>query len=172
MQANPHWDYNSAWQVVLGGCEPFAADTGWTYPLTCWIHGTNYPVPFWWKRLLEDSTYTRDMKCRWKQLRASTFSTANIYHIMDSVANYVSLASTSYYSQFSLTQNYQTEVNNLKTWIGNRLAWLDAHMPGNCWNTGVDAEFQSESILYAFIQIHPTANFSCRLSVISRPLPV
>ncbi|TAL60312.1 MAG: T9SS type A sorting domain-containing protein [Bacteroidetes bacterium] len=155
LNANPHWDYNSAWEVKLGGCEPFAADTGWTYPLTCWIHGTNYPVPFWWKRLLQDTLYVRDMKCRWTQLRSTTLSTANIYHIMDSVANYVSPASTRHYSQFNLTLNYQTEVNNLKTWIGKRLAWMDANMPGNCWNTGTSESSRFENS----VSVYPNPSF-------------
>ncbi len=134
LMASPHWDYNSAWEVKLGGCEPFDADTGWTYPLTCWIHGSNYPVPFWWKRLLQDTTYTRDMKCRWTQLRSTVLSNANINHVIDSIANYVSAASVRHYSQFSIASTYSAEVNNLKTWISKRLTWMDAHMPGNCWN--------------------------------------
>lgn len=140
LTAGPHWDYNSAWEVELGGCEPFDSDTGWTYPLTCWIHSTNFPVPFWWNRLLQDTTYTRDLKCRWIQLRSGTLSNAHINHVIDSIANYVSVASVRHYSQFSLTQNYQLEVDSLKLWIGKRLAWMDANMPGNCWNTGVYQE--------------------------------
>lgn len=150
LMASPHWDYNSAWEVKVGGCEPFATDTGWTYPLTCWVNAS-FPVPFWWKRLLQDTVYTRDMKCRWTQLRSTVLSNANIYHIMDSVANYVSVASARHYSQFNLTLNYQTEVNNLKTWIGKRLVWMDANMPGNCWNTSVYEDYSNMN----FVQITP-----------------
>jgi len=144
LHANPHWDYNSAWEIKLGGCEPFAADTGWTYPLTCWVN-SSYPVPFWWNRFLQDSTYTRDMKCRWTQLRSTVLSNSNIYHIIDSVAGYVSLASTRHFSQFNITTAYQSDVNALKTWIGKRLTWMDAHMPGNCWNTGVSESGSMEN---------------------------
>jgi len=149
LNANPHWDYNSAWEIKLGGCEPFAADTGWTYPLTCWVNAS-YPVPFWWKRLLQDTTYTRDMKCRWMQMRSTVLSNANIFHIMDSLTGYISTASTRHYSQFSMTQNFQTEVTALKTWIGKRLTWMDAHMPGNCWNTGVGNEAALENSISVY----------------------
>jgi hypothetical protein len=40
---------------------------------------------------------------------------------------------------------YMGEVNNLKTWMRNRLAWLDANMPGTCDKSyGVD-ENEAES---------------------------
>lgn len=148
--AAPHWDYNSAWKVALGGCEPFDADTGWTYDMTCWIHGSNYPVPFWWKRLLQDTTYTRDLKCRWIQLRTTTLSTANIYNIIDSIKNYISTASVRHYQKFGITTNFQTNVNDLKSWISARLAWLDANMPGNCWNMNV-----SDTSLENYFSVYP-----------------
>ena len=85
MYAGPHWDYNSAYEIALGGCEPFDSDTGWVYDMTCWIHGTNFPVPFWWERMLQDTVYTRDLNCRWTQLRSTTLSTANIFNIITSV---------------------------------------------------------------------------------------
>ncbi len=150
MHAGPHWDYNSAWNVKAGGCEPFDADTGWTYDMTCWIHGTNYPVPFWWERLLQDTAYANDLKCRWTQLRSTTFSTTHIFNVMDSLANYISTASTRHYTKFGIAGNLQTEVNNLKTWITARLAWLDANMPGTCWgaSAGDVSAFENSIHIY------------------------
>lgn len=146
LHAGPHWDYNSAYKIELAGCEPFDSDTGWVYNMTCWIHGSNYPVPFWWKQMLQDTTYTRDLKCRWIQLRSSTFSIANIFHIIDSIAGYISAASARHYQKFNITTNFQTNVNALKTWIAARLAWLDSNMPGNCWNLASDDIVHENSI--------------------------
>ena len=117
--------------------------------MTCWIHSTNYPVPFWWKRMLQDTIYTRDLKCRWTQLRATTLSTANIFHIMDSINTYISTASTRHYQKFSIAGNLQTEVNTMKTWISARLAWMDAHMPGKCWDVNVqESSFENSLNVY------------------------
>jgi len=149
LHAGPHWDYNSAYKIALGGCESFDSDTGWVYDMTCWIHGADFPVPFWWERMLQDTVYTRDLKCRWQQLRSTTLSTANIFNVMDSIANYVSTASTRHYLQFGIVANYQYQVDSLKIWINNRLAWLDANMPGNCWNMNVtDESFENSFSVY------------------------
>jgi hypothetical protein len=134
--AGPHWDYNSAFGAHLCG---FDVDTGWAYPMTCWLNAA-FPVPFWWERLLQDSTYTRDMKCRWKYLRSTVLDTVNIFHQMDSIAAYVAGASVRQYAQYNITSNYFTEVDTLKMWFRKRLAWMDIHMPGNCWNTAVEGD--------------------------------
>lgn len=149
IHAGPHWDYNSAWKVAIGGCESFDSDTGWVYDMTCWIHGANFPVPFWWERMLQDTVYARDLKCRWIQLRSTTLSTSHIFYLMDSITNYISNASTRHYQKFGIASTLQVEVDSLKDWITARLAWMDANMPGNCWNPGVDeSAFENSFSVY------------------------
>jgi hypothetical protein len=149
IHAGPHWDYNSAYDVGVGGCESFDSDTGWVYNMSCWIHGANYPVPFWWKRFLQDTVYTRDLKCRWMQLRATTFSNAHIFYLMDSIASYISTASTRHYQKFSIAGTLQNYEDSLKNWITARMAWLDANMPGNCWNMDVaDVSLENSFSVY------------------------
>jgi len=63
--------------------------------------------------------------------------TANIFHVIDSVAVYVKDGAGRHFSQFSFTYHFQPQVDSMKTWIGNRIAWMDANMFGHCWNTGV-----------------------------------
>lgn len=133
LNANPHWDYNSAYDVNIGGCEPFDSDTGWTYAMTCWIHGSNYPVPFWWKRLLQDTTYANDLQCRWTQLRKTTLSTSHIHHILDSIATYLAVPATRHFTKFNIAGTLGGRIDTLKTWIAARLNWMDANMPGTCW---------------------------------------
>jgi hypothetical protein len=83
---------------------------------------------------------------------------------MDSVANYVSTASTRHYSQFSISGTYQKEVDSLKIWIAKRLTWMDAHMPGNCWNTGINTAPSLENSL----SVYPNpSNGKFQLSVIN-----
>jgi hypothetical protein len=136
IQAAPLWDFNSAWNVHTCG---FDADTGWAYPMTCWVNAS-FHVPFWWGRLLQDSIYVRDMKCRWTQLRSTVLDTANIFHIMDSISAYITPASVRHFSRFTINTTLKVEADSLKKWIAARLKWMDAHMPGKCWNTGVNTE--------------------------------
>jgi hypothetical protein len=83
------------------------------------------------------------------QLRTTTLSTTNIFHIIDSIANYISVTSTRHYQKFGITTNFQTNINNLKSWISARLNWLDANMPGNCWNMEVtDASLENSFSVY------------------------
>jgi hypothetical protein len=139
LNANPQWDYNSAWNIQLFGCEPFSADTGWTYDMTCWVN-SGYPVPFWWSRLLEDATYANDLKCRWEDLRSTTLSNDHIFHIMDSIADYISDASVRHFTLYAMPGDLDSSVTALQSWIGNRMAWLDANMPGTCVPSGINEE--------------------------------
>jgi len=45
---------------------------------------------------------------------------------------------------------YQGEIDRLKLWIANRISWMDANMPGNCWNVAV-----YENIFEGEISIYP-----------------
>ncbi|HEY6160429.1 MAG TPA: T9SS type A sorting domain-containing protein, partial [Bacteroidia bacterium] len=143
----PFWDFNSAWYNVHA-CG-FDVDTGWAYPMTCWVNAS-YPVPFWWTRLLQDSIWTRDLKCRWTTLRSTILDTTLLFHEIDSMATYTQVAATRHYAQWNFNLSWQAEVDSLKWWITKRTAWMDANMPGNCWNlgTGDDQSFDNLFHLY------------------------
>ena len=145
IHAGPHWDYNSAWNVHACG---FDSTSGWDYPMSCWVNAS-YHVPFWWGRLLQDTNYTHDLKCRWLHLRATTLSDAHIFHIMDSIKTYINDASIRHFSRFTINTTLQVEVDSLKNWIIARLAWMDANMPGNCWDVSVpESSFENSFNVY------------------------
>ncbi|MDQ3109548.1 MAG: CotH kinase family protein [Bacteroidota bacterium] len=133
LHCGPLWDYNSAWYNIHY-CG-FDVDTGWAYPMTCWI--SSAPVPFWWEKMLEDSIYSRDLKCRWTTWRSTVLDTAHIFHIIDSIADYIRPAAVRQYDEYNFTETFQGQVDTLKWWIANRITWMDANMPGNCWNLSV-----------------------------------
>jgi len=144
LKAGPHWDYNSAWNLHYCG---FDTVSGWTYPMTCWIN-QSYKVPFWWSKLLQDTTYANEMKCRWLYHRSNALDTAVIFHVIDSVANYIKLVSSRHFTEFNFAANFQNQVDSLKDWIGARLTWMDANMFGNCWNTAINDINKTEFSLY------------------------
>ncbi len=145
--AGPMWDYNSS--LYNAQICTFEQDTGWAYQTTCWIT-TSYHVPFWWGRMLQDTVYSHDLKCRWMQLRNSTLDTAHIFHLIDSMNNYIREASVRHFAKFDSTDTLQPNVDSLKWWITKRLAWLDANMPGNCFNFSVNEVLSFENSLRVF----------------------
>ncbi len=141
IHCGPLWDYNSAW-FNIHYCG-FDVDTGWAYPMTCWV--SNSPVPFWWEKMLEDSIYSRDLKCRWITWRSTVLDTNHMFDIIDSIANYIRPAAVRQYAEYGFTENFQNQVDTLKWWIRNRVTWMDANMPGNCWNLSVNESLPVET---------------------------
>jgi hypothetical protein len=146
IHCGPLWDYNSAW-FNIHYCG-FDVDTGWAYPMTCWV--SSAPVPFWWEKMMHDTIYTRDMKCRWITWRSTVLDTNHMFHILDSLTNYLAPAAARQYAEYNFSENFQNQVDSLKWWISHRVAWMDANMPGNCWNLGVQDASLQESLFNVF----------------------
>ncbi len=147
IKAGPLWDFNSA--LYNAKLCTFERDTGWAYKTTCWIN-SSYKVPFWWGRLLQDSNYTKDLKCRWTQLRSTTLDTTHIFKIIDSIKTYVNDASVRHFLRFDVNTNLQVQCDTLKWWLKKRLAWLDAKMPGLCTTIGLSEKEMFQNSLQAY----------------------
>src|SRR6185436_10125223 len=80
----PLWDFN----ISMGNANYCEGDLseGWAYRFNSYCGSNAHLVPFWWERLLEDSMFKNELKCRWKYLRQSTLSTASLVGAVDSVA--------------------------------------------------------------------------------------
>jgi hypothetical protein len=99
-------------------------------------------VPFWWERFMKDKTFTNKLALRWETLRAGKFSVASINDDIDSIYTLLNHEAAArnfqawdvmgeyvWPNQVYQGQTYPSEVQYLKTWISNRMAWLDANMP-------------------------------------------
>ena len=49
-----------------------------------------------------------------------------------------------------LFRSYANEISYLKTWVSNRIAWMDINMPGNCYTVG-----ENEEISQNFFNVYP-----------------
>ncbi len=140
IKAGPIWDYDIAFGNA-NYCSGYDT-TGWAYQFPC--TGDGFQIPFWWNRLLQDSTFRDEEKCRWTQLRQNVLSQSNIYSIIDSC---IVIDSESVNWNFQIwpilgiyvwpnvapyPTTYAGEIANLKRWVATRLTWLDANLPGNC----------------------------------------
>lgn len=155
LRIGPVWDYDIAWH----NADYCAGDVleGWAYQFPC--QGDYWQVPFWWSRLLEDSTFANNLNCRWTFLRRDVLSDAWFDQYIDSVAFSLDESQARNFTRWPILgeyvwpnpwpypATYAEEISSLKSWIHLRLAWMDANLPGNCYTT------YQESINVGQIQI-------------------
>ncbi len=139
LHIGPVWDFDIAWHNCNYG-NAFSP-IGWQFQ----ISDTVYPMPSWWTRFMQDSNFVNNLYCRWNQLRQNILSDNNLYRYIDSSANALSESAPRNFTQWPVIgayiwpnpQNeigatYATELTDLKTWVANRLVWLDAVIMGHC----------------------------------------
>lgn len=143
--AGPLWDFN----IALGNANYCQGNTtsGWAKNFNS-ICGGGQLIPFWWDRLLSDSTFANLTHCRWLTLRQGPLSDTVIMSMIDSFALVLDEPSLRHYIKWPILgtyvwpnnfigQSFAEEVNYLKTWIINRLTWMDANMVGSCDNLAI-----------------------------------
>ncbi len=136
LHAAPIWDFNLAWGNASynGGNDPF----WWQYLANTTV---NF-VPFWWYRLMQDSTFKNELKCRYVYLRSNTLNENILDQYIDGMVNYLNesqqrnfirwpiLNQVIYPNPTPVPGSYSGEISNLKSWVHNRLNWLDSSIPG------------------------------------------
>lgn len=137
LKMGPVWDFN----IALGNANYCAGgDThGWAADFNS-VCGTDFwLIPFWWQRLREDPNFRAQIRTRWQQLRASTFSNTAITGMIDSLAAVVNEGQVRNFQRWPILgqwiwpnnfvgQNYGSEINYLKTWLNGRLIWMDGQI--------------------------------------------
>lgn len=128
----PFWDFN----ICFGN-----ADFMQAWSTTGWAEegigaGDWYEIPFWWDRFREDPYFETMLKYRWQELREDVISKNTINNFIDSCQNLLADAQKRNFEKFDVLGNYvwpnkyiggsyQNEITYLKTWISNRINWLD-----------------------------------------------
>lgn len=143
--AGPVWDYDLAFRNA-DYCNGSNTD-GWAYMFNyvCPSDGAGL-VPFWWERLMQDTSFATGLRCRWANLRNSTLSGAHINHLIDSVVGLLNEASVRHFQRWDvlgkyiwpnpqpIANSYTQEIDYLKKWISDRTTWMDYNLPnkGGC----------------------------------------
>jgi hypothetical protein len=137
----PIWDFDLAFGNV-DYCSAWVTDD-WAYRFNDRCPLDPWQVPFWWKRLLEDSGFVNALKARWHALRQGAFSFAFIDSLM--LAHRTRLEETGaparnfgrwpilgtyVWPNRFVGQTYDEEYEYLRQWISDRLTWLDAAIDG------------------------------------------
>jgi spore coat protein CotH len=136
LKMGPIWDFNLAFGNA-DYCEGGAYDV-WAYRFNERCSEDYWLVPFWWDRLLQDPSFVAKVKTRWTALRGGVFAEGSIQSKLDGYMNTLDKAG-------ALESNFETwavlgmyiwpnnyigeshafEMGYMKSWIGNRLDWLD-----------------------------------------------
>jgi hypothetical protein len=167
LQFGPVWDFDWAWKNV-NECAIFAATdgSGWSYMINDCSPDNNSNG--WAVRLMQDSTFTHQLHCRWLELRQTYLDTSYLFNYIDSVHALVEEAQVRHYQKWPILglnvgtpevdaqpTTYDGEIQKFKNWILTRLEWLDANMPGECPDFG-SGEIAASIVLRVFP--NPTAD--------------
>ena len=144
LYAGPPWDYNISMDNVNYGYDqdiPFVHS--WVYD--------NWSRVYWWARLMEDEAFEQQVFCRWEELRQGILDEDYLMLFIDQNAAYLGDAVVRNFEKYPILgkyiwpnnkwpNTYGEELDNLKSWILGRLAWMDGEWLGRCTPTGTRAE--------------------------------
>jgi hypothetical protein len=148
IHAGPLWDFNLGWgnaNYCQGG-----QTSGWeiNFNSVCQGNGANMN-PFWLNRMLQDSVFANNLKCRWIDLRTSILSDERLINYIDSLGTILEEPAQRNYDRWPILgvyvwpnnfigNTYQEELTYMKNWILARTAWMDANMFGTCASLSVE----------------------------------
>ena len=151
IHAGPVWDFDWAYKDHDSG---MLNGSGWRHDYS---GPTDVKPPGWYIRLLQDSSFADELSCRYFNLRNTILDTANLFHFIDSLAGVVDAAQERHFVRWPILGvnvgtpeigaqplTYAEELIKFKSWISDRLNWLDINMPGNCPNVGFQEHFFSK----------------------------
>jgi hypothetical protein len=128
LNAGPIWDWNLSFGAA-NGKEGYMAEY-WYWPQ---LDDQQYS---WYRRLFEDPDFGQQYVDRWGELRTNQFRTAKLLGRIDELAGLLNEAQSRNFKrwrilgrqvwpQYYTGKSYADEVQYLKTWITQRLSWVD-----------------------------------------------
>jgi hypothetical protein len=154
LKMGPLWDFNLAFgNVDYWENSQFAP--GWMY--------TDGYRMYWFRRLMQDTFFKERFNCRWKELRSTVLTNEYFTKSIDSLAIHINESQQRNFQRWPILgvyvwpnqfigQTFASEINFMKSWIQNRLAWMDQNTAvSDCpIVTGVEKELAQS------ISVHPT----------------
>jgi hypothetical protein len=139
LHMGPAWDFNISFGNVDYNNQ--AVQTyGWLY--------TDPSRIYFFRRMMNDRIFSNHLNCRWHELRTSVFSNDRMFGYIDSLVNELQGPIAKNFKKWTVLGNYiwpnifignthAEEISHLKTWLLDRLEWMDDHIPLECI-TGLD----------------------------------
>lgn len=176
IKAGPVWDYDLAFRNA-DYCS--GSDVGgWAYQFNnvCPGDGAGL-IPFWWERFMQDTAYTAQLRCRWKDVSSKSVNMTRFTKLIDSVSALLNEAQARHFTRWNIlgryvwpnpspiATSYAQELDYLKQWLGSRLAWINSSLP----NTGGCYDFPPDFNASVIVKVIPNpVNASSYLQVQSR----
>lgn len=137
LHMGPVWDFNIAFGIGdycdAGPYKGWAFDFNDQCPWDAWV------IPFWWKRLMTDPRFKDKIAARWQFLRQNQWTNAKMLGKIDSMKVLLKDAQVRNFQRwpvmgqyiwpnYFIGQTYNSEVNYLRTWLIDRLGWMDGQI--------------------------------------------
>ncbi len=142
LTAGPIWDFDQTYGLSTV-CSSHIT-SGWTYLQNQEDCGDIASMPLWWQEMMSDPVFVNRLNCRWKDFRAGFLQQDSLFQWMDTQTAFLEepldrnferwdfIGNNIWIEPFPIPDTYEEEISYMKTWIEERLEWMDANMPGNC----------------------------------------
>jgi hypothetical protein len=160
LKIGPVWDFD----LAFGNADYYNGSSLADWQVDFRVESDGFQIPFWWQKLMKDSSFTARIYPRWQALRQTVLATPHIHALIDSMAQEVDEAQKRNFQRWPILgqyvwpndyvgQTYSEEVNHLKEWITLRTLWMDARLPGQ--PTSVDEDQTSTPSSFILKQNYP-----------------
>lgn len=158
LKAGPVWDFDWAWKNLYG-CSIYENldGSGWAHlnnDCPADNYGTGYYV-----RLLQDTTFQNELRCDYEYYRTNVLDTAIIFANIEFNRTLLQNAQARHFQRWPLLgvsgpapeigampATYNAELDTLKAWISQRIAWLDENIPGHCLTSTITDQLQFSNV--------------------------
>lgn len=131
----PYWDYN----ICFGNANFFNAGSIQGWVIDGMGDGDAYAMPFWWEKFRLDPIFNSHLKRRWNEMKVEYLNTTYLNKFIDSCAYVVRDAQVRNFQKWDVLGrhvwpnnyvggSYSNEINYLKTWLRNRINWMDSQI--------------------------------------------
>jgi hypothetical protein len=156
LHMGPIWDINLGFGNFDFGCNP--DPSGWIYSCTS--------DAFWFNKIVGIPAVQDRIFCRWEELKQQELSSTFLMSKIDSLVAELGSAVDRNFDQFDILGNYvwpnnfvgnthTEEINFLKTWLGQRLTWMDNNMLGDATINCSVLLASPKEILNNHLMVHP-----------------
>lgn len=139
----PIWDYN----LAFGNADYYqgAVLTGWMLDYLNtdqgFLSSDGAVVPFWWRKIEYDTNFQNQVKTRWESIKTKGIDFNWFNSKIDSLVVYLNESQQRNFQRWPVLgvyvwpnayigQTFTDEIFYLKSWIRDRLNWVDDNLPG------------------------------------------